>query len=86
MLEHSAKVPINLWTPKGMAKASWFDEKRKKDSPAALLWTKRNKNGDLLYGRHNGLKSMPELVNADLDKFQIEMLDELKRLIEEIAR
>ena len=53
-----------------------------KISPASNLYQKKGKNGKLLYGRHSGLKSMPQLSDADLECFALHDMDTLVRILD----
>jgi len=78
MFEKGERVPANIWCPAGVAKL--VPDVPAKDSPKALLW--QVKKGEKRYGRHSGLKSMPQLFEADLVKFQPETLEQARKVID----
>lgn len=82
MFEKNEGTGVNIWCP--VMVASLVPDLVPEISPKAGLWVKRNKKGELLYGRHSGLRVMQQLAEADLAKFQPKTLDEAKRVVDAI--
>lgn len=82
MFEKDEATGANIWCPAKVA--SLLSDLNPEISPKAGLWVKRNKKGELLYGRHSGLRAMPQLAEADLAKFQVRTLGEAKRVVDAI--
>lgn len=80
MFEKSERVPANIWCPAGVAKL--VPDVPMKMSLKASLW--QFKNGEKQYGRHSGLRAMPQLAEADLVKFQPETLEQARKVIDAI--
>ena len=57
-----------------------------KISPASELYQKKGKNGKLLYGRHSGLKSIPQLSDADLVCFALQDMGNLVRILDTLKQ
>lgn len=66
MFQKDPKSPPNIWITERAAGPLVGGTIAHKRSPAALLWKKKNQNGELNYGRHSGLRAMPQLAEADL--------------------
>lgn len=82
MFEKDEATGVNIWCPAKIA--SLLPDLNPEISPKAELWVKRNKKGELIYGRHSGLRAMPQLADADLAKFQVRTLGEAKRIVDAI--
>ncbi len=82
MFEKDEVTGANIWCPAKVA--SLLPDLNPEISPKAGLWVKRNKKGELLYGRHSGLRAMPQLAEADLAKFQPRTLGEARRVVDAI--
>ena len=79
MFEQNPESPPNLWVH---AKAAMCLSG--KPSPAAKLWTKCSKGGELLYGRHSALEKMPQLGDADLVCLAPTSVAELGEIIDQL--
>lgn len=84
MFEKSEKTPPNIWCLRSAAGQALIADLKPKDSPAALLWQKRNKKGELLYGRHSALEKMPQLGRADLVCFAPKTMGEANQIIDRL--
>lgn len=79
MFEQNPESPPNLWVH---ARAA--GRLTGKPSPAAKLWTKRGKGGELLYGRHSALEKMPQLGDADLICLAPTTIGELGEILDQL--
>lgn len=84
MFEKSEKTPPNIWCLRSATGPALIADLKPKDSPAAFLWLKRNKKGELLYGRHSALEKMPQLGEADLVCFAPKTMGEANRIIDRL--
>lgn len=83
--EKNYSSPANIWCP---IKVKDFVSgvKKNRESPSSELWKFYNAKGELMYGRHGGLKKMKELRDADLIVFSTETSEEGKRVVEAIKK
>lgn len=79
MFEQNPESPPNLWVH-----AEAAGHLGGKPSPAAKLWTKRGKGGELLYGRHSALEKMPQLGDADLICLAPTTIGELGEILDQL--
>ena len=91
MFQKDERSPANLWVKKAFAEElldgpSAGMSLEYKISPAANLYQTVGKNGEKQYGRHTGLKSMPQLSEADLVCFALYDMDNLERILETLKR
>ena len=86
MFEKHDDSPPNLWCLERAAGPSIIAARDPRRSPASGLWTKRGKDGELLYGRHSALKEMPQLGEADLVCFTPETVAEIGQIIDRLSR
>ncbi|MFC3119572.1 hypothetical protein ACFOHS_20095 [Jhaorihella thermophila] len=64
----STKEPAGIWTTACLR-------------PRPCIRAKKQKKGELLYGRHSGLRTMPQLERADLVCFRLRSVQDLEALI-----
>lgn len=82
MFEKASTSPPHIWclfSALGIEKNGQF---RGVSRPAAELWKKRNKKGDVMYGRHAALLAMPQLKEADLVRFTPKTAGEAMTIID----
>jgi hypothetical protein len=80
MFEKSERVPANIWCPAGVAKL--VSDVPVKESLKVSLW--QLKKGERQYGRHSGLRAMPQLAEADLVKFQPETVAQARKVVDAV--
>jgi hypothetical protein len=84
MFEKNDSAPPNLWCLDRAAGTALIAAQAPRRSAAADLWTKRGKNGELLYGRHSALEKMPQLGGADLVCFTPDSLAQVGQIIDRL--
>lgn len=82
--EKFISTPANIWCP--IKVKDFVSGVKNKESPSSELWKCYNAKGELMYGRHGGLKKMKELRDADLIVFSPETSEEGKRVVEGIKK
>ena len=91
MIQKDESYPANLWVKKDFVE-ELLDEPSAsmpleyRISSAVNLYMTIGKNGKKQYGRHPGLKSMPQLGEADLVCFDLHDMDNLDRILEKLKR
>ncbi|NBB16282.1 hypothetical protein GVN21_13025 [Caulobacter sp. SLTY] len=83
MLEKDDASSANLWMTIEAAGALVGGSIAQDRSPASTLFSEIGKDGMPSYGRHSGLKRMPQLARADLVRFVPRNLEELGRIIDQ---
>ena len=91
MFQKDERSPANLWVKKAFVEElldgpSAGMPLEYKISSASNLYQTIGKNGEKQYGRHTGLKSMPQLKEADLVCFALYDMDNLERILETLKR
>ena len=84
MFEKNPDSPANLWCLKTAAGSALIAAQRPTLSTASVLWTKRGKDGDLLYGRHSALERMGQLGGADLVCFKLTSMTYFGQIIDHL--
>jgi len=84
MFEKNHDAPPNIWCLERAAGKVLVAELAPKLSPKAKLWTKAGKHGEALYGRHSGLRMMPQLGDADLVCFSPDSLAQVGQIIDRL--
>ena len=91
MFQKDEKSPPNLWVKKDFVEGILQGRPggyplQYKESPKSGLYTEVGKTGIPKYGRHSGLKNMPQLGNADLVCFNLRDLVQLEFILEALGR
>ena len=91
MFQKDERSPTNLWVKKAFVEELLNDPLvgmplDYKISSASKLYQTIDKNGEKQYGRHTGLKSMPQLGEADLVCFVLFDMNSLDRILETLKR
>jgi hypothetical protein len=84
MFEKSAETSANFWCLRAAAGWALIADLAPRTFPSTALWTKRNQNGELLYGRHSALEKMPQLGKADLVRFELKHFNQAEKIIERL--
>jgi hypothetical protein len=79
LVEKGEKSPPNIWCLADAAGEALIAALKPTPSPAAKLWQKPGQ-----YGRHSGLRSMPQLGEADLVCFAPISLEQVGQLIDRL--
>lgn len=85
MFERNPEAPTNLWLPRRVASTLRLPAGRTRTYPASALWTKQNRKGERLYGRHSNLRQMPELRDADLTRVTLISVQELRDILSDLG-
>jgi hypothetical protein len=86
MFEKAPSAPANLWMRADHARRLGNPSCDFRDYPASNLYTEKDKNGEPIYGRHTGLKTMRDLAHADLVRLAIEDAGQLVDLLIALER
>ncbi|SHF39345.1 DNA polymerase III, epsilon subunit [Ruegeria intermedia] len=81
MFEKGPKSSANLWIAQRFVDERACGHLDHRLSPASALYSRRNTKGLLQYGRHSGLRTMPQLERADLVCFRLRSVQDLEALI-----
>jgi hypothetical protein len=74
----------NCWCLRAAAGWSLIADLVPRTFPSIALWTKRNQEGELLYGRHSALEKMPQLGKADLVRFELKHFNQAEKIVERL--
>ena len=85
MFERNPEAPPHLWLPSRVAATLSLPADRTTAYPASALWTKRNKKGKRLYGRHSNLLQMPELKDTYLTRVTLISVQELRDILSDLG-
>lgn len=85
MFEKSECAKPHLWVEQRFACGLLDLDIEFQLSPASSLYREVEVGGKRTYGRHNGLKAMRDLANADLIRFTINEISQLKAILQKLA-
>lgn len=81
MFEQDEGSSAHLWVHRAAAGPL---ASRGEQKTASALWKKLGKDGRPSYGRHSGLRIMPQLAEADLVRFKLNSLAELGGVVDQL--
>ena len=81
MFEKGPATPANLWVCERFVRNLDSTMVSQRLSPASVLYKSKEADGKKIYGRHAGLRPMPQLSDADLVCFQLEDMDDLEKVL-----
>ena len=81
MFEKGPTSPPNLWLCERFVQSVDITTISQRRSPGSALYKLKGADGKKIYGRHAGLRPMPQLSDADLVCFQLEDMDDLEKVL-----